>query len=316
MSTTEQPLYVGIDVAKSHVDIHVLPTGKAWRHELAGDRGFKALIGRLKKIKATRALIVMEATGGYEAPLAAALHIAGFQVVVVNPRQVHDFARATGRLAKTDKLDAEIIARFAEAVKPAVRPLPSENERQLRELMTRRRQLSDMIVAEQNRREKASTRRVLESIKDTISGLENRLREMDKEIDNLLKKVPEWKEKEEKLTEVKGVGPATARSLLAYLPELGTIDRRRIAALVGLAPVCNDSGKRKGPRSIRAGRKNLRSVLYMAALAATRCNNTIKEYYQRLLESGKTKKVAIVACMRKMLVILNAIIAGKTPRKA
>ena len=249
--------------------------------------------------------MLLEATGGLEVPLVSALAAAALPVVVVNPRQVRDFARATGRLAKTDALDAQVLAHFAEAVRPPVRPLRDEETQELNSLMTRRSQLTTMLVAERNSLRRAS-RSVDPSIRSHISWLERELKDLDKDLRSALRRSPVWREKDDLLRSVPGVGEQLSLSLLAYLPELDTLNRKRIAALVGVTPF-RDSGPRRGKRSVWGGRTRLRAVLYMAALVASRYNPVLRAFYQRLLSAGKPKKLALTACMRKLLTILNAM---------
>lgn len=306
------PSYVGIDVAKDKLDIHIKPSGESFT--LARDNpGLDQLIARLKAL--TPSLVVLEATGGFEIAVSAALAGAALPLVVVNPRQIRDFARATGRLAKTDRLDAEIIALFAERIRPEPRPLPDEAARRLAELVARRRQILDMITAETNRRGQAQHKRVQKRLDAHLAWLHKELSAIDSDLDHAVRTTPLWREKEDLLTSVPGVGPATARSLLAEVPELGEIGPRQIAALVGVAPMSRDSGTQKGKRRIRGGRSDVRSTLYMAALVAAQHNPVLKRFYARLVGAGKPKKVALVACMHKLLTILNAILRDRQPWK-
>jgi len=295
--------FIGIDVAVAHLDIAVRPSGEQWR--VANDGGgHVALVERLGSL--APALVVLEATGGAEVAAAAALAAAGLPVAVLNPRQVREFAKATGQLAKTDALDARVLAHFAEAVRPIPRPLPDTLTQELGAVVTRRRQVVDMLTAERHRLRTAAPRvRVL--IEAHISFLEGQRTEHDRELAKLLQASPVWRTKERLLRSAKGVGPVMATTFLAELPELGTLDRREIALLVGLAPLNNDSGKHRGERHIWGGRASVRGVLYMATLAATRSNPVIRAYYQHLLAAGKLAKVALVACMHKFLTILNAM---------
>ena len=243
-----------------------------------------------------------------------ALAGAGLPVVAVNPRQVRDFAKATGRLAKTDALDAAVLALFADRIRPEVRPLPDEETRELEALVVRRRQVVDMITAEKNRLGAAPpSKRVRTAIGKTIKWLQKQLEEIDNDLDGAVRKSPVWREKEDLLKSVKGVGRVMSRTLLSLLPELGTLGRRQIAALVGVAPLNRDSGTQRGRRIVWGGRANVRAVLYMSALAAARSNPTIRAFYKRLVAAGKLPKVALVACMRKLLTILNAILRTNTP---
>jgi transposase len=266
---------------------------------------------RLRRI--APALVVREATGGFEVTAAAAVAAADIPLAVVNPRQIRDFARAAGRLAKTDALDAEIIARFGEAMRPEPRPLPSDEARALGELVARRRQIVEMIVAETNRQRQLTHRRLRKSIDRHLALLQKELSAIEQDLDDTIRGTPIWRDKENLLTSVPGVGDGTARSLLADLPELGTLDRKKIAALVGVAPFNRDSGHWRGKRTIWGGRAPIRAALYMAALAATRWNPVIATFYQRLRNAGKPAKLALTACMRKLLVILNAIIRDQKP---
>ena len=297
--------FVGIDVAKKHLDVHVTPGGQAFTTTRDGP-GLDDLVKHLHALAPE--LIVLEATGGYEAVVTATLGGAGLPVLVVNPRQIRDFARACGQLAKTDALDAAIIARFAERVRPALRPLPDEATRQLGELTARRRQIVDMITAESHRRQQASHKRVQKRLDAHTAWLQKELSSIDTDIDSAVHESTLWRQHEALLTSVPGVGKTVARTLLADLPELGQMDRRSLAALAGIAPVNHDSGMHRGARRIRGGRTTVRGALYMAAWVGTRFNPVLKAFYQRLLTAGKPRKVALVACMHKLLTILNAII--------
>ena len=296
-------IFVGIDVSKVWLDVAVHEREEDFR---AGneDAGIANLVQRMKELKPT--LIVIEPTGGFEKLVVAELTHAGLAVVVVNAKRVRDFARATGRLAKTDKLDAKVLAHFAAAIRPALRSLHSEEEEQLTALLTRRRQVVDMLTVEKNRlvtvRAKMRT-----DIEDHIQWLTNSLKDLDKEIEDFVEDTPVWKEKDALLQSVPGVGPVTSATMLGMLPELGKLNRQQIAALVGVAPVNKDSGKKQGKRRVYGGRADVRSVLYMAALSAKKFNPVIREFYERLIKQGKEKKVALTACMRKLLVILNAM---------
>jgi transposase len=302
------PIFVGIDVSKARLDVAIRPTGE--RESVANDKaGIKDLVKRLAKIQP--ALIVLEATGGLERPVTHALAGADLPVVVVNPRQVRDFAKATGQLAKTDSIDADVLARFAEAVRPALRPLPDAVTLELRALTARRRQIIEMIGAERNRLATAS-KAVRKRIDAHIGWLEQELERADKDLDRSIQHSPIWKENEDLLLSVPGIGPVTSHTLLAELPELGELDRKQISALAGLAPFNRDSGSLKGRRSIWGGRAPVRSALYMATLVATRRNSVIRDFYKRLRAKGKVFKVALVACMRKLLTILNSMIKHKT----
>jgi len=301
--------FVGIDVSKDRLDVHVRPSGRAFA-VARDDKGLALLIGDLRDLAPD--LIVLEATGGFEITVAAALAAAGLPLAVVNPRQIRDFARATGRLAKTDALDAEVIALFAERIRPEPRPIADADSQALGELVARRRQVVEMIGMESNRLRQARTPRVQRTISATLKTLQAQLAELDHEINDTVRGSPVWRGTDDLLTSVPGVGDVTARTLIAGLPELGQLDRRRIAALVGLAPVNRDSGQMRGRRAIAGGRTVVRNVLYMATLSAVRWNPVIKQHYESLVERGRPKKVALVACMRRLLGILNAIIRTKT----
>jgi transposase len=300
--------WIGIDVSKAYVDVAVFG-GRQWR-ETTDPTGLSRLTTALVELGTT--LAVLEASGGYEVVVAAALAAAGLAVAIVNPRQVRHYGRATGALAKTDRLDARLLARFAAQVQPEPRPLPDAAQVELVELVQRRRQVVEMMAAEKLRR-RAASGRIGQQIQAHIHWLETQLTELDRGLDELLRSSPLWRDKDDLLRGVPGVGPTLAATLLAELPELGRLNRRQIAALVGVAPLARDSGTFRGRRSCWAGRASVRSVLYMAALVATRFNPTIRDTYQRLLKAGKPKKVALVACMRKLLVTLNAMLAQNTP---
>ena len=302
-------IFIGVDVSKDRLDVHILPDGVA----LGVARTPAGLNDLIEAITPRQpCLVALEATGGLETVVVAALAGAGLPVVALNPRQIRDFARATGKLAKTDALDAAAIARFAEAVRPEPRPIPSEDARALAELVTRRRQVIEMTVAERNRRRLVAARTVIKSIDRIIAALERQLADLDRDIGARVRQTPAWREKEMLLKSVPGVGDQTARTLIAALPELGALDRRQIAALVGVAPLNRDSGKWRGKRSIGGGRADVRSVLYMAALTGVRTNPVLKAQYARLRQAGKAPKVAIVAAMRKLLTILNAMVKANT----
>jgi transposase len=303
-------MYIGIDVSKDRLDVCRRPSGTAFAVARDGE-GLAALIERLQGARPE--LIVLEATGGFEQVVAAGLAGAGLPVVVVNPRQIRDFARSMGRLAKTDRIDAEVIALFAERVRPELRPLPDAAARELDELVTRRRQVIEMIVAEGNRARRLASRRLKKRIDRHLEVLQKELTEIERELDDTIRRSPIWRETEDLLKSVPGIGNATARTLLAELPELGTLGRRQIAALAGVAPFNRDSGTFRGRRMIGGGRAGVRATLYMAALVASRHNPVIAAFYQRLLAAGKPKKTALVACMRKLLTILNAILRHRTP---
>lgn len=301
----ETPVFVGIDVAEATLEIACRPSAEGWQAP-NDEAGISALTERLQSLGPT--LVVLEATGGIELAVVAQLGVAGLPVVVVNPRQVRDFARATGQLAKTDRIDAQILAQFAEAVRPARRPLPDPAAQELSALLTRRRQVLDMLTAERNRLRRA-LQRVRPSLDEHIAWLERQLDDLDHDLAELIHSSPLWRAKEDLLRTAPGVGPVVASTLIATLPELGSLNRKEIAALVGVAPLNRDSGTLRGRRTVWGGRSQVRAVLYMATLASTRFNLAIKSFYQRLLAAGKPKKVALVACMRKLLTILNAMLA-------
>ena len=305
----EETRYVGIDVAKSRIDVAVRPTGRGW--EVAYDQaGIEELVAELASLEP--ALVLLEATGGLEVRLVAALASAALPVMVVNPRQVRDFARATGNLAKTDALDAAVLAHFAEAVRPPVRALRDSETQALNALVARRHQVMTMLVSEKNRLG-AATQAVRPRIEAHIGWLKKELHELDAGLRQAVRQSAIWREKEDLLRSVPGVGERVSITLLAFLPELGNLDRRQIAALVGVAPFNRDSGILRGKRSVWGGRARVRSVLYMGALVASRCNRVIRDFYQRLLRQGKPKKLALTPCMRKLLIILNSILKHRTP---
>ena len=304
-----EPRFVGIDVSKAQVDVAVRPTGKKWT--LPYDQtGIEGLI--LQIVDLEPSLVLLEATGGLELPLVAALAAAALPVVVVNPRQVRDFARATGTLAKTDALDAGVLAHFADVVRPDVRPLKDAETQVLNSLTARRHQVMTMLVSEKNRLGTAIGA-VSPRIEAHIAWLEQELNDLDKGLRQTLRRSPVWREKDDLLRTVPGVGEQVSLTLLANLPELGTLNSRQIAALVGVAPYNRDSGTLRGKRTVWGGRSRVRAVLYMGALVASRHNPVIRDFYQRLLAAGKPKKVALVACMRKLLVILNAMLKHGSP---
>lgn len=304
------PSFVGIDVSKDRLDVHVVPSGRTFTAQ-RDDKGLEQLAGDLRQF--TPALVVLEATGGFEITVAAALAGANLPVAVVNPRQIRDFARATGRLAKTDALDAEAIARFAERIRPEPRPLADAESLSLGELVARRRQVVEMIGMETNRLHQARNLRVQRMLKATLKTLSAQLAELDHDIDDTVRRSPIWRAADDLLTSVPGIGDVTAHTLIADLPELGQLDRRRVAALVGVAPINRDSGQMRGKRTIAGGRVEVRNALYMATLAAIRWNPVINKHYHGLVDRGRPKKVALVACMRRLLGILNAIMRTKTP---
>ena len=310
MSTKSPVRHLGINVSKERLDACSLPDGGTF--SVANDRaGIDELIARL--LEGVRPeLVVLEATGKYERPAAVAVAAAGIAVAVGNPRQARDFAKAAGHLAKTDRIDAEVLARFAGAVGPRPSVLPDEEARVLQDILLRRRQLLEMMVAEKNRLQMASEA-VARRIAAHLRWLEKELRRVDRELDEAVRESETWRANEELLRSVPGVGPVLARTLLAELPELGTLPRRRLCALVGVAPFNRDSGTFRGKRQVWGGRAPVRAALYMGALVATRHNPLIREFYERLLAAGKPKKVALVACMRKLLSILNAVMRDRVP---
>ena len=305
----QEGIYVGIDVAKAQVDVAVRPTGQRWVVSF-DETGVGELVSQMEDL--SPALVLLEASGGLELPLVAALAAAALPVVVVNPRQVRDFARATGTLAKTDALDAAVLAHFAEAVRPPVRPLRDAETQALNALAARRHQVMIMLDSEKNRLSSA-TIAVRPRIEAHIAWLERELDDLDEGLRQTLRQSPVWREKEDLLRTVPGVGEQLSLTLLAYLPELGTLDRRKIAALVGVAPFNRDSGTLRGKRTVWGGRARIRAVLYMGALVASRHNPVIRDFYQRLLAAGKPKKLALIACMRKLLVILNSMLKHGSP---
>ncbi len=306
-------LAAGIDVAKAHLDLGLGSGGDGSVHSFANDPdGCIAVRDRLVELNPK--VIVIEATGGYERSIVAELAAVGLPVVVVNPRQVRDFARATGRLAKTDKIDALVLAKFGAAIEPPQRVLPDEQAVAMRELLARRRQVVNMITAETNRLKQARTDRVRHSVEQVIDLLKQQLDSINDDLDGQIQSNPELAERNAVLRNVPGIGPATARTLLLELPELGTCSRQQIAALVGLAPMNRDSGTMRGKRTTWGGRASVRSALYLATLTASRHHPTIRAYYQRLREAGKCAKLALTAAARKLLTILNALVRDQIVR--
>ena len=297
-------MFVGIDVSKDWVDVAVHPTGETW-HVGLDEEAVDGLVRKLRDLAPQ--IVVMEATGGYESELSAAIWTAGVPAAIVNPRHVRDFARSQGILAKTDRIDAAVIARFGEASDVEARPPVPDEVRELQALVARRRQVTRMRTSEQLRRRQALPA-VRKSIEEVIAFLDLQLKEIDDDLGRRLRESPLWQDQAKLLRSVPGVGPVTTFNLLADLPELGTLDRRAVAALVGVAPLSRDSGKFRGARSCWGGRAKVRSSLYMSTLVAVRCNPVLKEFYERLLKAGKPKKVALTACMRKLLTILNAML--------
>ena len=303
-------IFAGIDVAKNKLDVHVRPSGAAFA--VSRDHaGLAELVDKLKGLAPS--LVVLEATGGFERVVATALAGAQMPLVVVNPRQIRDFARASGRLAKTDAIDAEVIARFGEAMRPEPRPILSEEAQVLDEMIGRRRQIIDMIVAENARKRAASHKRIIREIERHLAYLQKLLDELDRDLDETIRSSPAWREAEDLITSVPGVAKRTARTLIAELPELGRLSRRQIASLVGVAPLNRDSGKMRGKRVIKGGRGQVRSALYMAAVSAARCNPALHPVYRRLRGAGKPAKLALIAIARRLLVILNAIVRDQIP---
>jgi len=301
-------VFVGIDVSQARLDIAVRPGASfSITH---GEPAIATLVEQLRALSPT--LIVLEATGGMEILLTSALANAGLPVVVVNPRQVRDFAKASGHLAKTDALDAQVLAQFAEVMRPQPRPLPDAETRALAALLTRRRQLVAMLTAEKNRFLSAASP-IRKRLRTHITWLERELQHLNTHLAEAIRQSPVWREKDELLQSVPGVGPVVTSTLLASLPELGMLTNKQIAALVGVAPLNRDSGTLRGRRTVWGGRAQVRAVLYMSAIVAARFNPVIRAFYQRLCRAGKAKKVALTACMRKLLVILNTMIKHRTP---
>lgn len=305
MSAKKSETFIGIDVSKELLEVAAHERTYEYRCPNK-PTAFGALTAELVALHP--ALIVLEATGGWEKEVTAALHAAGLPVVVINPRQVRAFARAAGQLAKTDRLDARVLAHFAAAIKPPLRAMQTQNEQELDALSGRRRQLVEMLVAEKNRHGSAATDTVRKEIKEHVDWLEERIDELDQQLQRLLKCSPVWRTKDGILKSVPGIGPVVSVSLLAELPELGTLNRHQISKLVGVAPLNRDSGPQRGTRHIYGGRARVRSTLYMATLSATRFNPVIKDFYQRLRAKNKPFKVAITACMRRLLVIINVMV--------
>lgn len=302
--------YVGIDVSKDRLDVHVRPGGETWTSGRDAE-GLATLVARIAPLGAV--CVGLEATGGYEMVVAAALGAAGMPVAIVNPAQVRHFARALGKRAKTDPIDAAVIAHFVEATAPAIRPLPDETTRMLADLVARRRQIIAMIVAERQRLTRATGKRLTKSIERLLAALQNELSDLEGAIDEAVRGSALWQAKVDLLISIPGIGATTARTLVAELPELGQLDRRRIAALVGVAPWTRQSGQWRGKTMIGGGRSSVRSALYMAALVASRHNPMLRDFYQRLLANGKAKKTALIAVARKLVTIANAILKESTP---
>ncbi len=310
--TESNEVFIGIDVSKAHLDVAIHGHPQTWQVENNG-AGIAELIQRVQALTPT--LILLEATGGFELHLVAELCAAHLPTVVTNPRRARNFARSVGKLAKTDKIDARLLALMGAAIRPEPRSLPSEQEAQLAALLTRRHQLVEMITVEKNRLVTVRPN-LREDIQEHLAWLKEKLAKLDEQIDQFIQGSPLWQAKDELLQSAPGIGRITASTLLAELPELGSLNRQEIAALVGIAPVNRDSGRRQGKRHIWGGRASVRTVLYMATLSAKKHNPIIREFYERLLARGKEKKVALVACMRKLLVILNAMLRAQQPWQA
>lgn len=310
MDETTMEKFVGIDVSKSTLDVCIEPVAQTF-HVTYDEAGIRRTVSRLEEVKPT--LIVIEATGGLEVRIATELAGKGLPVAVINPRQARDFAKATGQLAKTDRVDAAVLAAFARAIRPQARPLQDADTRVLNDLVNRRRQLIDMRVQETLRLNTAASKPMEKSLEKHIAWLDKRITEVDNDLTRRLRNSEMWRTKDDLLRGIPGVGAVTALTMLAKCPELGTLNRREIAALTGVAPLANDSGKHRGKRFIWGGRADVRAVLYMATISAIRCNDTIKTFAQRLKKAGKPPKVTIVACMRKLLTIMNAMLKNNTP---
>jgi transposase len=302
--------YLGIDVSKARLDVHDIEaqTDAMFSND---ETGITALVGHVRTLAPQ--LIVLEATGGLERALVATLLAAHLPAVVVNPRQVRDFARASGRLAKTDRIDARVLAQFARAIRPTQRPLPDEAAQAFADQLTRRRQLVEMLAMEKNRLKQVPNKLVRQDLRKHIEWLQNRLRASEGELRQAVEDSPAWQARRDLLAEVKGIGEVTVLTLIGLLPQLGHLDRKQIAALVGVAPFNRDSGTLRGKRTVWGGRAAVRQVLYMATLSAVRCNPVLKTFYTRLRTNGKAAKVALVACMRKLLTILNAMMRDGRP---
>jgi transposase len=306
--------WIGIDVSKATLDVAVSPSAEQWQVDRT-PAGLSVLVERLQALRPER--IVLEATGGYEVIVAAALASRNLPVVIVNPRQVRDFARAIGQLAKTDRIDAQVLARFAEAIRPELRPLPDATTRALSALVSRRRQLQEMLTAEQNRLLAAAVQDAPEALReqlgDHIDWLRRQMQDVDRELTLQIRSSPLWRAREQLLRSIPGIGPIVSATLLSQVPELAELDRKAIAKLVGVAPLNRDSGTFQGKRKVWGGRAPVRAVLYMAALVASRHNPQIRAFYQRLIAAGKPKKLALVACVRKLLLLCSAILRSHTP---
>jgi transposase len=303
-------VFVGIDVSKKQLDVAIRP-GEDFFRVTNDDLGIPALVQRLVDLNPR--LILLEASGGYEILAAASLRQADLPAQIINPRQVREFARSTGKLAKTDKIDASVLAHFAQLLQPPLRPWPESQQQELAALMTRRRQLVEMVVMEKNRLSTAWSPKVRKSLQVHLQALQEQLQELEHDLDDFIRRNPLYVEKDQLLQSVPGIGALTSQSLMAWLPELGSLNRKQIAALVGVAPFNRDSGQMRGRRTVWGGRKQVRPSLYMATISACRFNPAISAFYQRLLQAGKRKKVAITACMRKLLTILNAVLKYQQP---
>lgn len=312
MTKSQTEKFIGMDISKAQIDVAIWNRKDTWEYGNDGD-GIEKLVTQMKK--ANPALIVVEASGGLEQPVVRELYLEKLPVAIVNPTRVRNFAKSTGQMAKTDKLDARIIAHFAQAVRPQVRSLRTAEEEYLDALVNRRRQIIQMLTAEKNRRSSTHPA-VKDRLLRHIAWLKEELKSLGSAIERFIHEHAEWKEKADLLRSVPGVGPVTVSTLLAELPELGTRNRKQIAALVGVAPLNKDSGKKQGKRRIFGGRASVRRTLYMATLVATQCNPVIRAFYERLLANGKEKKVALTACMRKLLTILNSMIRYRTSWQA
>lgn len=309
MSESQVEMFVGIDVSKATLEVRIEPLGESFQ-VANDDEGIKALCARVQKFDVT--LIVMEATGGLEMRAASELGARGLPLAVVNPRQVRDFAKASGQLAKSDRIDTQVLCGFGRAIRPAARPIKDELTQQLDDLVTRRRQLVDMRVQETARLHTASKVQA-KSLKAHIAWLDKRIKQVESDLGTSLRNSDAWRVKDDLLQSIPGVGEITSRSVLSRCPEIGQLTRRQIAKLVGIAPLNNDSGKHRGERHIWGGRADVRSVLYMATVSAKRCNPVIRAFAEKLERAGKRYKVLMVACMRKLLTIMNAMIKDNTP---
>ncbi len=303
-------MYVGIDVSKSWLDVAMRPSFETMRFENTA-AGIELLLENLTKQDVK--LVVVESTGGFEREVALRLGTAGVPLAIVNPRHVRDFAKALGKLAKTDKIDSQVIAHFAEAVGPQAQEGKTEDMLELQELVSRRKQLTQMLAAEKTRLHQARAKRVRTDVEETIKFLKKRLKQTNTDIEDRLKKSEFWKEDVNLLSSVPGIGPVATMSIISSLPELGKLNRKQISSLVGVAPLCRDSGNYHGRRTTWGGRSQVRTALYMATLCATRFNPVIRRFHERLMDAGKAPMVALIACMRKLLTILNAMLKTRSP---